>query len=830
MNTRLESMSHGDGKVYLQMVLDRLHDGSEVSLEARLKNGVMVPSHLFPFHPLEPTSSANYVVVLPHLDAREVDLFFVEQVSGEPLSKSRFTVELNLVRWRTRINTLVHNELTSQMLDIEREYCVDRMNIYFTDAVPDGDELVVKMLVDLPHEEEVELAVDFIDLSGEPLELPVYPLVDEVHPAERFGDEERLHVGFSVRVRAEAKDFCVIAYDETDRVQGGFAVFCNETDEPLQEAYEYCAMDAGKDPSYEEWYSRSCETLAGLAQQRRARLPYRPLVSLVMPVHPGDECYLPAALRAVHQQTYDNFELVVVDAGQTGFSYSAAAHEWDGDGRLVRIAAQDGLDDAEARLTGVLQSTGDTVAIVDPSVILAPEALFEYVRRVNEVREQGAPERRQTGKPDPEGVGECDVIYANHDLFGRDRGFYDPAFKPVYAPDLLYSYNYLGPVVFVSRRLVDEVSKGVGFASEAFDYDFVLKACEQAHRIERIDQVLYHVQDAVSISDDAERIRQRREEEAFRGGRKAVANALRRQGVDAVVLSEVADRYYRTSYRLPEEPPSLSIIIPTKDHVDLLETCVGSVRKRAGLGSYELVVVDNGSVESETHALYERLRAQGDVRIVTFAGAFNRAALCNAAAKTCSSDYLLFLDNDTELVTEDAVAGLLARAQRTDVGIVGAKLLFPDDTVQHAGMMVGPYGIAANLGVNMPRHALGYGRRYACASNVSCVSGACLMVRRRVFDEVEGFDERFLVSGHDVDFCLKVRRAGYYVVYDGGIELYHQEYATSGHVLSDAERLRAERERGFFHYRWPAYFVDGDPFMSACFDPEVPYYHVRPLD
>lgn len=859
MNTRLESMSHGDGKVYLQMVLDRLHADATVLLDARLKDGTRVPSHLFPFRPLEPSSHANYVVVLPHLDVREVDLSFVEYAGADtPLSQSRLTVELNMVKWRTRLNTLVHNELTAQMLDIEREYCVDRMSVYFTDAIVDNDEIVVKMFVDMPHEDGSDVAVGFTDRVGHEIDLPVYPLMDEVCPQVRFGEEERLHVGFSVRVSVDARDFCVTVYDENHLVDGGFAVFCDETYEPLQEAFEGYGVDAAHDERYEEWYSRHCETLAGLAQQRRATFPHQPLVSLVMPVYPGDECYLAASLRAVRQQTYPHFELVVVDVGETGFAYSSASHEWDGDDRLVRVACEATLDEAAARCTGLLQSKGDAVAVLDPNVILAPEALFEYVRLVNEVlasedpahpadgaASEGAADGTAGSEADGDegaadeaaasseavGVGPCDVTYVNHDLFGRDCGFYAPAFKPVWSPDLLCSYEYLGPLVFVSRHLVDAVSTGVGFATEAFAHDFALKACEQARRIDRIDRVLCHVQDAVSISASAEAIRARRAEEAFRGGRKAVANHLRRVGAEAVVLSDVAARCYRVRYRLPEKRPSLSIIVSGKDRPPLLETCLASIVEHNDLTGSEIVVVDDGSIDAEAHAFIDQQYSEGHpVRLVAYTGPFNQAAMRNAAARTCSSEYLLFLDCDTEMCLEDTCDLMLARAQRADVGIVGAKLLFPDDTIQSAGVMVGPYGSSADIGVNLPRAQRGYARRFTCAHDLSAVSSAALMVRRSLFEEVGGFDERFLAPGCEVDFCLKVRKAGYYVVYDGGIELYCQGHAAAAPALRSADRLRAERERGFLRYRWPRYFVEGDPFMSACFDAEVPYYHLGPFE
>ncbi len=813
MNVRLESMSHGDGKVYLQLVLDRLSPRAEVLLDAHLKDGTKIPSHLFPFVPIDPSSAANYVVVLPHFDVREVDLTFVEfSGEGEPLGQSRLTVEMNMMRWRTRFNTLVHNELMAQMFDIEREYSANRMNIFFTEAIEDGDEIVVKMLVDMPHEEEVEVMVDFLDKWGNEMDLPVYPLIDEVSKPSQFGDAARLHIGFSVRVMRDSKDFCAAVYDSNEKIAGGFAHFCDETYESLQESFREVLADASQDEEYEQWYRDHCETIAGLALQKNLSFPYQPTISLVLPLYAEDLCYIPATLLALAQQTYTLFELVVVDCGLDEQTYNRTFSRWYDDERLVHIVADSSLEEAAARVSGMLQSTGQVCAVLDPRIILAPEALFEYVRCANKIRAQEA---------------SLDVAYTHHDYFDREKGFHNPEIKPAFSPDLLYSYFYAGPLVFYSKEIISAVSQDEGFSTDAFDYDLMLKASVKAKTIERIDKVLYHIQDAACISAEADKVESRREEEAFRLGRKALALFLRRRHIEAVVLSEIAQRRYQVKYRLPESRPTLSIIIPIKDEVELLDTCLSSLVEHDTLDRCEFVIVDNRSQDPATKEYLEDLDCKlPHVRIVTYDKPYNPPAIANAAAATCTSDYLLFLDNDTEVISEGAVSAMLAHCMREDVGVVGVKLLYPDDTIQHAGIMVGAYGSAGNVGVNLPRSAPGYAKRFMCASNLSAVSGSAMMVKRSAFVEVGGFDERFMVSCHDVDFCLKVAKAGWRVAYNGDIELYHQENATSGHTLSGEQLVRAEKERAFLHYRWTRYFIEGDPYFSACFDSDSPYFRL----
>lgn len=846
MNVRLESMSHGDGKVYLQLVLDRLAPQAEVLLDAHLKDGTKIPSHLFPFVPIDPASAANYVVILPYFEVREVDLTFVEfSGEGEPLGQSRLTVEMNMMRWRTRFNALVHNELMAQMFDIEREYSANRMNIFFTEAIEDGDEIVVKMLVDMPHVDGAEVMVDFLDQWGNELDLPVYPLIDEVSQPRQFGDTPRLHIGFSVRVLQESKDFCAAVYDSNEKIPGGFARFCDETYESLQESFALTLADASKDEDYEQWYRDHCETIAGLDLQRGLSFSFEPTISLVLPLYKEDVCYLPATLLSLLQQTYTLFELVVVDCGLDEETYTRTFSKWHDDERLVHIAADASLEEAAARVSGMMQSTGDICAILDPRIILAPEALFEYVRAINKAGAQShAPETaneavKATGNSNlnsckaaaanttPGSRNALDVVYANHDYFDREKGFHNPQFKPVFSPDLLYSYFYAGPLVFYSREIITAVSQDEGFSTDAFEYDLMLKASKKTTKIQRIDKVLYHVQDAACISAEADKIESRREEEAFRLGRKALALFLRRENIEAVVLSEIAQRRYQVKYRLPQSRPTLSIIIPIKDEVELLDTCLSSLVEHDTLDRCELVIVDNNSVNPATKEYLQDLDCKlPHVRVISYAKPYNPPAIANAAAATCKSDFLLFLDNDTEVISEGALSALLAHCMREDVGVVGPKLLYPDDTIQHAGIMVGAYGSAGNIGVNLPRSAYGYAKRFICASNLSAVSASAMMVKRSVFNEVGGFDERFQVSCHDVDFCLKVIKAGYRVVYNGDVEFYHQENATVGHGLTDEQVVRAERERAFLHYRWPRYFIEGDPYFSTCFDSESPYFRL----
>lgn len=835
MNVRLESVCHGDGKVFLQLIIDRLMPEAFIALQVFLKDGTEIPAHLFPFRPLDEHSEANFVVVLPHFDVREVDLDFSEIGLGDKLiGHTRLTAEINLIKWKTRINALVRTELTQRMLDIEREYCADRMNIYFTEAIDEGAEVIVKMLVDMPQDPDCDVRVDFLDDEAQSCNLPVYPLIDEVVPASELGDFDRLQVGFSVRVPRDRIEFTAHAYDANGIIAGGFARFCDETYEPLAALFAQATLDASQDPLYEQWYHYHCATLASLALQRQTVLPYEPKISLVIPLYGFDRVHAHACLHALELQTYSNFEVVLVDACSEEQSYDALLDEWAHDERFVHIAADPLMQEATAALTGLMQSTGEYKALLFPSVVLAPEALFEFVRHINECLEpDDAQQKKETTSKYSElktqSYKRPGLLFSNHDTQTISGDLTSPVLKPVYSPDLLSSYNYLGPFVLVDEKVINQVAAELGFVDEAFLYDLILKVSEHAGVVERVDRVLYHVQDIPLESEcDHENLIARKQTD-FRGGRRVVANHLRRLGVDAVVVSDSLYERYQIKYRLPSDVPRLAVIIPNRDQADLLEACVASVLGQKGLpkDSLEVIVIENGSTDPKTQEVYRALTERStQVRIEVFSGTYTFSAMANYAAKRTDAEYLLFLDNDTEFISDDGLVQLLAHAKRADIGIVGAKLVFSDDTIQHAGMAIGPFDAAGNLGVNLPGSYPGYMKRMVCASNVSAVTSSCQMVDRAVFQEVGGYDERFQVGYYDVDFCLKVLGAGYHIACNPDVMLYHYENATQGHLLTREQRLRLERERAYLHYRWPQWFVDGDPYLSACLDQTSLYFQL----
>lgn len=815
MNVRVESMCQGDGKIYVQVAIERLSAHAIVTLEAHLKDGTVIPSHLLSFDPLDGQSAANFTVILPHLDEREIMLEFSEYRSADaPLGRAHLTIETNMLTWRTRINSMVKNELITQMFDIEREYYSDRMNTSFIAAVDDKDEIVAKMLVDLPQIEGADVEIRFLDAHGKERDLPVYPLFEEVKPARRFGDESRINVGFSVRVPRDDKDFCVYASDALDVVPGGFAMFNDETYEPLKTRFEAQTVSAARDPRYDEWYLLHSATLADLAEQRRLTFAHEPLISLIMPLSRGEETLMVQSLAALASQTYNVFEVVVVDRYFEDAEFDALVRTIKKPEQLTRVKVDDELGFDKVFEAGLDQARGSYCALLDAAVMLAPEALFEVVRRINEARTY------------PDHI-DSRIIYAHHDRIYMNGSLGGLACKPIYSPDLLLSYNYMGPFIVFERELVQNVRTESELVADALLYDLLFKAFEITGHVERIDQILYHVQSTRASDPDEEQARARAHEQDFRGGRRAVANHLKRIDIEATVLSDIHEEVYRCNYALPDKLPSVLVVIVNRDRPYLLEACLESFFAKSPYENLQVCIVDNASSSLETFACYGRIQGKHEeVSLIRLTERQGYAACIDQAISDRESDFILLLDPNVEVVCEDMIARMIGLAQREEVAVVGAKLLFADDTIAQAGIAVGSTSGSAGIGTDLPRSASGYMKRLTCANNVSAVSKACQLIKRSVFDEVGGYDDRFKLDLSDTDFCLKVIKAGYFVVYDPEIELYHFENSIKDEHLSDARRIRLEQERAYLHFRWPRAFVEGDPFASSLLAPGNGYYQL----
>lgn len=427
-----------------------------------------------------------------------------------------------------------------------------------------------------------------------------------------------------------------------------------------------------------------------------------------------------------------------------------------------------------------LGRNADFVCVLAAGELLAPFALFEAVVALRT-------------RPD------ADFVYSDEDEMTPVGERVNPRFKTGWSPEAIRCRNVIGRPLLLKRELLDALGDW------SSDYDLTLKASERARAIIHVPQVLVHRPAGRPPETDS----------------APLTAHLARCGIDAAVEPGPASGIFRTRYRPPRRP-LVSVIVPNRDQPELLERCIASLRRTA-YAPTELLVVENGSTRPETFALYGRLGA----RVLTWDRPFNYAAVNNYAATHASGELLLFLNNDVEAIHPDWLERMVGLVLQPGVAAVGAKLFFPDDTIQHAGVAVGIGGLAAHTHLHLPRSAPGYDSRLLHTQNLSAVTGACLLVRRDLFDRVGGFDEGYALCYNDIDLCLKLISDGHRIAWTPDAELYHHESKTRGaeDSLDKKRRWLAEADR--FAVKWAAFLRAGDPYYGPHFRTDRADFHLR---
>lgn len=548
-------------------------------------------------------------------------------------------------------------------------------------------------------------------------------------------------------------------------------------------------------PSYQKWIRHHLPDRNELEKQKKTSFGYRPKISFVVPLYKTPEKYLRRLTESFQEQTYSNWELCFSDGSGAQSPLTELLKELTAkDNRIKYVSHEESLQISENTNSAIEIATGDFIAFADHDDELTPNALFECVKAINE-------------KP------QTLVIYTDEDKMSMDgHKFFQPHFKPDYNPDLLCTVNYICHLFVVSRKVIEKVG---GLRSEfdgAQDYDFVLRCVEAVkdEEICHIPKILYHWrchEDSTAENPESKLY-------AFEAGRRAVQAHYERTGIHAEVFEGEYLGLYRTKF-IRDHDPLISIIIPNKDHIDDLKRCMESIEQKSTYKNYEYIIVENNSTDSATFEYYKKLEAENPkVRMVYWDGVFNYSAINNYGASFAKGEYLLLLNNDTEIINPDCLEELLGYCMRKDVGAVGARLYYEDDTIQHAGVVIGFGGIAGHCFVQQKRGTTGYCHRIICAQDYSAVTAACMMVKKSAFDAVGGLSEELAVAFNDIDFCMKLRKAEYLIVYNPYAELYHYESKSRGLEDTPEKVARFNKEIATFEKKWPEILENGDPYYN----------------
>ena len=546
---------------------------------------------------------------------------------------------------------------------------------------------------------------------------------------------------------------------------------------------------------YQKWITRHLPGKAELEKQRRTKLKYNPKISIVVPLYKTPEKYLRRLVESVQEQTYSNWELCLSDGSGADSPVAGILKQLAASDKRIKVIPHDSaLQISENTNSAIEAATGDFIAFADHDDELTPHALFECVKALND---------------HPETL----VVYSDEDKMSMDgHKFFQPHFKPDYNPDLLCTVNYICHLFVVSRKVIDQVGMLRKEFDGAQDYDFIFRCVEAVkdEEIYHVPKILYHWR----CHEDSTAENPESKTYAFEAGRRAVQEHYNRTGIQAKVLDGEFLGLYRTEF-IRDHDPLISIIIPNKDHIDDLKRCMDSIDQKSTYQNYEYVIVENNSTDPATFEYYKKLEAENEkVHVVYWDGVFNYSAINNYGASFARGEYFLLLNNDTEIINPNCLEELLGYCMRSDVGAVGARLYYEDDTIQHAGVVIGFGGIAGHCFVLQPRGTTGYCHRIICAQDYSAVTAACMMVKRTAFEEVGGLSEELQVAFNDIDFCMKLRKAGYLIVYNPYAELYHYESKSRGLEDTPEKVARFNREISVFEKRWPDILRNGDPYYN----------------
>lgn len=518
--------------------------------------------------------------------------------------------------------------------------------------------------------------------------------------------------------------------------------------------------------------------------------------SIVVPLYNTPEIFLCEMINSCIDQTYGNWELCLADGSSKEYRYvkKIVADYMKKDKRIKYKILEKNAGISENTNECIKMATGDYIALFDHDDMLHPSALFEYMKTICEKN--------------------ADFIYCDEDKFETDVNVcFDPYFKPDFAIDNLRANNYICHFTVFKKSLLNDVGLFRKEFDGSQDHDMVLRLTEKAERIVHVPKVLYHWRvSSNSVASDPYA-----KPYTIQAGIDAVKEHLERCNLKSIVESSVIHpNIYRVKYDIIGDP-LISILIPNKDHIEDLSRCINSILEKSTYKNIEIVIIENNSAEQETFEYYKTLGKYTNIKIVFYEskGKFNYSAINNCGVTYANGEHLLFLNNDIEIINENWLEEMLMYSQREDVGAVGAKLYYPNNTIQHAGLGIGILTLAGHYFRNFDRNATGYMGNLFYARNVSGVTAACVMMKKTIFSEIDGFDETFEVAFNDVDLCMRIRKSGYLIVWTPYAEAYHYESISRGAEDTPEKQERFKGEVTRFQMRWRKELDEGDPYYNA---------------
>lgn len=802
MRLQTTGICRGNGVAYLGFALHGLDDVSNVCFKSFSEDGTPLPVEAYQIDS-DDSGSLRYIAVVPLLDTKKVGIeILVYDERGVVVHRGRKTFSRFFIKWASRFNYQFHHDEAMKMRDVDRSVYFGQVHVNPGAFIVSSQkhEFIAKGYACVPSGDAPVFRV--IDGMGHEVENPrLYIGQTQV---SRALDVPRYETTFSLRFPDDGNTYCLIVEGKDDS-KAGFLCF----DPEARKGFIFSSPLFYKSSGREEYRERAAarKRLLAFANPSDYQNLTGPLFSIVVPLYKTPIPLFKDMVASVQSQLYRNWELILVNASPDDAELSTAVNSLNDD-RIHVIALDENRGIAANTNAGIEAATGDYIVFFDHDDTLDPFALYKYAKAIDE-------------------DSSIDALYCDEDFLNEDGEYTDPHFKSDLNIDLLRCHNYITHLLAVRASYGKDLMLRSEFDG-AQDYDFLLRLVERTQNICHIPDVLYHWR----ICDTSTTKSANNKSYADDAGRRALQEHLNRCGLDATAELSDIPFVYHVRYSVLGNP-LVSIIIPNKDNIDVLSRCIDSVEKKSAYRNFEIVIVENNSVDMSTFDYYRNVQNRyKNVKVITWTGPFNYSAINNYAVPSTSGDYLLFLNNDVEVIEPHWLEAMIGLCQREDVGIVGAKLLYPDDTIQHAGVMMvkcqnlsdaaGPVHVFGNLDRDDP----GYKFRAQLVQDLSAVTAACMMTKRSIFVELNGFDETFEVAYNDVDYCLRLRETGKLVVYTPDALLYHYESVSRGADTLPQNAERFMREQGKLRTRWSSYYANGDPYHGPA--SMVSYYSEMP--
>lgn len=546
---------------------------------------------------------------------------------------------------------------------------------------------------------------------------------------------------------------------------------------------------------YNVWFRDNRITEYEMEKQKLVRFSYEPKISIAVPTFNTSVDMLKIMIESVLDQTYSNWELCIADASDVDNPAREVIKAYEKKYSRIKVTYLNENYGIAGNTNKAFElATGEYTGLLDHDDFLEPDALFEVVKMLNEYP--------------------YDCLYTDEDKFDTEKyKFIEPNFKPDFAIDALRSHNYITHFFIAKTELIDSLGGERNEYNGSQDYDLIFRCVEKANRVGHIAKCLYHwrIYEGSTAGNPEQKLY------CYEAGKKAIEGNLERLGIRADVEMLPAPLWglYHVRYKVKNNP-LVSIIIPNYENRDVLKRCIVSLFTVNTYKNIEIIIVENNSSSKEIFDYYEEIQNEHDnVHVVNWSGKeFNYSAINNFGVSKSNGDYILLLNNDTEVISPDAIHEMLGICMRDDVGVVGAKLLYPDNTVQHAGVVIGFGGVAGHIFSRRLNNDPGYIMRAIVNYDLSAVTGACLMTKKKLYEEVNGLDENLKVAFNDVDYCLKIRSLNKMVVYNGFSKWYHFESVSRGYETDMNKIERFDSEVGLFQKKWEKVIIDGDPFYN----------------